>query len=138
MKIYYIIISLVLSTVFGYAQTTDAEISTNTEVSKEIPIAKFEEMASEITEKLKDDPENIQLHEERAKIYLALKKYEKSIEDYTFLIKQNESIASYFYFRALNRLAINQIEGACQDFEKAKKLGYDLKGNQLWRVCDFN
>lgn len=136
MRIYYIIISFALSTVFGYAQTTDAEISTNTEASKEIPVAKFEEMASEITEKLKDDPENIQLHEERAKIYLALNKHEKSIEDYTFLIKQNDSIASYFYFRGLNRLAINEIESACQDFEKAKKLEYDFKENQLWRVCE--
>ena len=92
-------------------------------------------MVAAISEKIKSDPENLAHYHERAMLYMVLKRHREAIADYDLLIANDETNGVHYYFRALNKISLEDQDGACEDLKKARDLHYDLKDLNLMLIC---
>lgn len=91
-----------------------------------------------INEKLKVDSENAELYHKRAMLFFAMNDYDNSIQDFSILIENNNSInAEHYFMRGLAK----QLSGKhypisfCDDLKTAKLNGYK---NDNWEILGTN
>lgn len=92
-------------------------------------------MADGLSYKISKDSSDTKLFSERAKIYLILKEHHKAVADYDHLIGIDSKNVAHFYFRGLNKLAMNDRFGACADLRRANELNYDYISPELLMFC---
>ncbi len=78
---------------------------------------------NDYTRVLQLDPGSIAAIAARSECSAILKKYADAIRDNNLLISMEPGNPSYYTNRGLNKVQLNDIQGACDDFEKAKFLG---------------
>ena len=78
-------------------------------------------------EKLKSEPENEKLYQQRAMAFFVLKEYNNAINDFSKLIEmKTEKKSEYYFYRGLSKL-MSQTEyqtSACDDIKNAKLEGF--------------
>jgi len=83
--------------------------------------------------------QNAEIFIKRGGAYFALKKFDNAVLDFSDAIKTNpEDISNIYFMRGLSKSLLEKEdkEGACEDFQKAKKLGYDFSElNGLNEYC---
>lgn len=86
------------------------------------------------------DSENILVYQKRAFAYFASRDFIKADKEFTFIISKNtDDLADMYFMRGLSRslFEVEDVDGACKDFRKAKELGYDTKSlNGLNEYCN--
>ena len=108
--------------------------ATNTEMPEDKRAAVLK-MVAGISEKIKSNPENLAHYHERAMLYMVLKRHREAIADYDLLIANDKTNGVHYYFRALNKISLEDQDGACEDLKKARDLHYDLKDLNLMLIC---
>lgn len=102
----------------------------------------YEDGVIQYTKALQKDINNSEIYKKRAGAYFALKKFDKAILDFTSAIDKNPEYLSDMYFmRGLTKSVLEKedTKGACEDFQKAKQLGYDFSDlNGLNEYCGVN
>jgi tetratricopeptide (TPR) repeat protein len=78
---------------------------------------------SDYTRVLQLDPGSIAAIAGRSECRAKLKKYADAIRDNNLLISMEPGNPSFYTNRGLNKVQLNDLQGACDDFEKAKFLG---------------
>lgn len=78
---------------------------------------------------LQYDPQDLDAYHNRGAIYLKTMYFEEAMLDYSYVISQREDAAAY-YNRGYARFYLNDVDGACADWNKAVELGLE-KAKQL-------
>jgi len=81
------------------------------------------------------DPGSIAALFGRAESRAKQKKYKDAISDNNLLISMEPGNPSYYTNRGLNKIKLNDLSGACEDFEKAKFLGGVLAPIMIRQYC---
>jgi len=81
------------------------------------------------------DPGNMAAHILRATAHEKLKKYRDAIKDYDYLISVEPSYEGYYLGRGMNKIPLNDLEGACADFQHASKRGNYEAFKMYQEVC---
>ena len=81
------------------------------------------EKALEIIDRiLKENPENITVHYNRALIYHLMDDFENSVKEYNFFIKKNKEFHLAYFGRAMSYFSLKEFDRAIKDLEKAIEL----------------
>ena len=111
--------------------TKAIEINPNTEGSyydlrgnAKIQLKQYFEAISDITKAIKIEPNNSDYYGRRGLAKTYSKDFYGAIADFTKAIEISPNGIDYFG-RGLSKLGLNDLNGACQDFLKAQKLGVD-------------
>ena len=87
---------------------------------------KWEESIETFTQIISQEPDNKIGRLNRGYAYFSSKQNNKSIVDYTYVINNiDENNGEIYYYRALAYIQNNQIDLACNDILRAKKLGFN-------------
>lgn len=82
----------------------------------------------------------VKAYSNRAGTYYIMNDYQNAILDYSKIIELNpEDLASTYFLRGLCKSVLlkEDVVGACEDFKKAKSLGYSTVGlNGLNKYCN--
>jgi tetratricopeptide (TPR) repeat protein len=82
------------------------------------------------TAALKFDQKSPEAYQKRGNAYFSIKKFDLAVSDYTKALSNNPDNPEIIYvMRGLSKSLLEKEDkkGACEDFRKAKNLGYDLK-----------
>lgn len=63
------------------------------------------------------------------------KDYKGAIEDFNKAIETKTNTADAYYWRAVTKYSMNDIEGSCKDYEKAHKMGHKDARLMLDKYC---
>lgn len=90
---------------------------------------------ADYTRVLKLDPGSIAAIFGRAESCAKQKKYSDALRDNDMLIQMEPLNPSYYTNRGLNKVKLNDVNGACVDFEKAMELGGNLAVVLIRQYC---
>jgi tetratricopeptide (TPR) repeat protein len=68
-------------------------------------------------------------------IQMQLKKFEKAVASFSKAIDLNPAFGPAFYNRGIARYDLNQVDGACDDFKEAMKLGIPEAKTEIEENC---
>ncbi len=81
------------------------------------------------------DPDNQEVLALKGFIHYEMDEYEEAVKFYTRLLMLDDTHAEGFYYRGMAYTDLKQTEKACEDFTKAKELGYKLARIQHQQFC---
>ncbi|MCK9219582.1 MAG: hypothetical protein M0P47_05990 [Bacteroidales bacterium] len=81
------------------------------------------------------EPGEIAAYERRAEARVVLKKYQEAIRDFDFLIFSDPEYSGYYYERGLCKKELNDLDGACSDFNQASRLGSRIAYLTIIECC---
>ena len=97
---------------------------------------------SNYTKAISLSTDKAEIYMKRGGAYFYLKDFENAISDFsTAITEKTEDPANAYFMRGLSKslLPKEDVEGACNDFRKAKELGFSTEGlNGLNKYCDTN
>lgn len=120
-----------------HAQELDENLSGNKIDTSSISNEDIEKIVLTLSKKIKENPTDAKLIEKRATAFLLLKRYDLAIRDYDNLIRQDSQNGTFYYGRGLCKLNMKQVELACIDFKKARRLGYSFKDKDVLELCEM-
>ncbi len=103
---------------------------------------KYEKGIENYSKALKFNQNLAEIYQKRGNAFFAIKKFEMAISDYSNALSNNPNNPEIIYImRGLSKSLLENEDkrGSCEDFRKAKKLGYDLKEMKgLNEYCGIN
>lgn len=99
---------------------------------------KYQEAFDELDKAYKLDSKDPNIIAFRGQALHYLKRYEEAIKDYNIALTLQPNYAEVYHLRGLARYELKDSTGACEDWEQANKLGYDMVIDLIIEYCMKN
>lgn len=99
---------------------------------------KYQEAFDEFDRAYKLDSKDPNIVAFRGQSLHYLKRYDEAILDYNMALALQSNYAEVFHLRGLARYELKDTVGACEDWEQANKLGYDMVIDLIIEYCMKN
>lgn len=96
---------------------------------------KYQEAFDEFDKAYKLDSKDPNIIAFRGQSLHYLKRFQEAITDYNLAIMLQPNYAEVFHLRGLAKLELKDNIGACEDWEQANKLGYDMVIDLIIEYC---
>lgn len=127
---------LILFSVQSIAQDKETEIQTLLEKANTLIDAGKKVQAKTVVEKAYEiNNKNIEVLALKGFLHYELDEYQNAINTYDQLLKLDDKNAEGFYYRGMAYTDLQDMKKACEDFTKAKELGYKLARLQYQQFC---
>ncbi len=95
----------------------------------------YEGALKDFNKALEIDPTYAEAYKNRGVLYYRAKNYAESVNDYTQAIKYNPTDPVLYYYRGVSRSYINDMNGACEDWNKALSMGEQKALKKIQQYC---
>jgi tetratricopeptide (TPR) repeat protein len=91
---------------------------------------------ADFTEAIRLNPKQINAYYNRAGVYANTEKYKEALLDLNKVVEVNEEFPSALTLRGQIKSILNDNEGGCKDFQRAKEVGDQAAGTYISKYCN--
>jgi len=99
-------------------------------------ISDFDGAISDYNKVIKLNPKQINAYYNRSGVYANTQQYKKALLDLNKVIKMDEKFPSALTLRGQIKYALNDSEGSCKDFKRAKEVRDQSSGSYIAKYCN--
>jgi len=101
----------------------------------ELALKDFKTAMSDFNKTIKLDPKFVKAYYSRATVFVSQQKYKEALPDLDITIELNSKLPNVLTLRGQIRAQTGNKEGACEDFNQAKKIGDSQAHKYLSQFC---